>query len=119
MIDDFTSDTQVRTDLQDYLQLLLEMRKDGLNFYANNWKGLLRKLKELSTNADAQHKIICQSIEKGYKSFFPVNDYTKSNKRKIFGENDRISCEQYTEQELEELRKLNEERERQGLRTKF
>lgn len=119
MIDDFTDDTQIRIDLQDYLQLLLEMRKDGLNFYANNWKGLLRKLKELSTNADTQHKIICQSIEKGYKSFFPVNDYTKPNKRKIFGETDRMSCEQYTEQELEELRKLNEERERQGLRTKF
>lgn len=119
MIDDFTDDTQIRIDLQDYLQLLLEMRKDGLNFYANNWKGLLRKLKELSIDADTQHKIICQSIEKGYKSFFPVNDYMKPNKRKIFGETDRMSCEQYTEQELEELRKLNEERERQGLQTKF
>lgn len=119
MIDDFTNDTQIKNDLHEYLQLLLEMRKDGSTFYANNWKGLLRKLKDLSTNTEEQHKIICQSIERGYKSFFPVNDYQSSNRRNKFGESYGVSCEHITEEELEEMRKHNEERARQGLQTKF
>ena len=77
LIDDFTRDTQIRIDLTDYLKVLLEMKQDGYNLYTNVWKGLLRKLDQLSTDPNIQHEIIRQSIERGYKSFFPVNNYSK------------------------------------------
>jgi hypothetical protein len=117
MIDDFTSDTQVRIDLQDYLQLLLEMRNNGYNLYVNTWKGLLNKLNKLSSNSNKQHEIIRQSIERGYKSFFPVNN-TDDNKKK-FGEENGVYCIPITDEQLKEIDKLNEEREKNGLRTYF
>ena len=116
MIDDFTPDTQVRIDLTDYLKLLFEMRKDGFAFYANNWKGLLRKLGRLSKDPKEQHEIICQSIERGYKSFFPVISYSDT-KEKPWEQG--VKCESYTDEELQELRRIDAEREAQGMRTKF
>ena len=116
MIDDFTQDTQVRVDLTDYLKLLFEMRKDGFAFYANNWKGLLRKLSRLSKDPKEQHEIICQSIERGYKSFFPVISYsgTKEKPWEV-----GVSSVAYTDEELAELKRIDAEREAKGLRTKF
>lgn len=106
MIDDFTKDTQVRIDLTDYLKLLFEMRKDGFAFYANNWKGLLRKLKGLSVDPKEQHEIICQSIERGYKSFFPVNSYNNvTNKPWEKG----VKSDTYTEDEKRQLAEAEEE----------
>lgn len=120
LIDDFTRDTQIRIDLTDYLKVLLEMKQDGYNLYTNVWKGLLRKLDQLSTDPNIQHEIIRQSIERGYKSFFPVNNYSKSNdvtKNKPWEEGVRSS--RYTEEELEELEELNRQREQAGMRTRF
>lgn len=106
MIDDFTKDTQVRIDLTDYLKLLFEMRKDGFAFYANNWKGLLRKLKSISKDPKEQHEIICQSIERGYKSFFPVNSYNNvTNKPWEKG----VKSDTYTEDEKRQLAEEEEE----------
>lgn len=120
LTDDFTKDTQIRIDLTDYLKVLLEMKQDGYNLYTNVWKGLLRKLDQLSTDPNIQHEIIRQSIERGYKSFFPVNNYSNSNdvtKNKPWEEGVRSS--RYTEVELEELEELNRQREQAGMRTRF
>ena len=116
IIDDFTQDTQVRVDLTDYLKLLFEMRKDGFAFYANNWKGLLRKLSRLSKDPKEQHEIICQSIERGYKSFFPVISYSGTKEKPWEA---GVSSVAYTDEELAELRKLDAEREAKGMRTRF
>lgn len=116
MIDDFTQDTQVRVDLTDYLKLLFEMRKDRFAFYANNWKGLLRKLSRLSKDPKEQHEIICQSIERGYKSFFPVISYSGTKEKPW---EDGVNSVAYTDEELVELRRIDAEREAKGLRTKF
>lgn len=118
MIDDFTQDTQVRIDLTEYLRLLLEMRKDGYTLYANTWKGLLRKLKELSADSAEQHKIVSQSVERGYKSFFPVNDKTYSNTRNKPWERNVRSLN-YTSDELAQLDELEKQREAQGMQTRF
>lgn len=117
MINDFTDNPQVRVDLQDYLQLLLEMKSDGYNLYANTWKGLLNKLKKLSDNPNKQHDIIRQSIERGYKSFFPANNVDNSKKK--FGEENGVYCVPITDEQLKEIDRLNEEREKKGLRTYF
>ena len=121
MINDFTKDKQVISDLTIYLHILLEMRKDGYSLYTNVWKGLLRKLKELSDDPKEQHLIISQSVERGYKSFYPVNNWKSKEydvtKGKSWEEN--VSCRQATPEELAEIERLNKEREAKGLRTKF
>lgn len=121
MINDFTKDKQVISDLTIYLHILLEMRKDGYSLYTNVWKGLLRKLKELSDDPKEQHLIISQSVERGYKSFYPVNNWKSKDydvtKGKSWEEN--VSCRQATPEELAEIERLNKEREAKGLRTKF
>lgn len=121
MINDFTGDKQVISDLTIYLHILLEMRKDGYSLYTNVWKGLLRKLKELSDDPKEQHLIISQSVERGYKSFYPVNNWKSNNfdvtKGKSWEEN--VSCRQATQEELAEIERLNKEREAKGMRTKF
>lgn len=117
MIDDFTVDTQIRLDLTQYLNVLLEMRKDGYTLYANVWKGLLRKLVELSKNPKEQHEIICQSIERGYKSFFPVNSYSNNLKDKPWEQG--VKSEGYTEEEKRQIEKEREERIARGERVCF
>lgn len=117
MIDSYTTDTQIRLDLVQYLNVLFEMKKDGYILYANVWKGLLRKLNELSTDPKEQHKIICQSIERGYKSFFPVNSYSNNLKEKPWEAG--VSSVAYTDEELAELRRIDAEREAKGMRIKF
>lgn len=112
MIDDFTVDTQVRIDLTQYLNVLLEMRKDGYMLYANMWKGLLRKLAELSKNPKEQHEIIWQSIERGYKSFFPVNSYSNNLKDKPWERG--VKSDGYTEEEKRQLEKEQREMEARG-----
>lgn len=112
MIDDFTVDTQVRIDLTQYLNVLLEMRKDGYILYANVWKGLLRKLAELSKNPKEQHEIIWQSIERGYKSFFPVNSYSNNLKDKPWEKG--VKSDGYTEEEKRQLEKEQQEMEARG-----
>lgn len=117
MIDDFTVDTQVRIDLTQYLNVLLEMRKDGYTLYGNMWKGLLKKLGELSKNPKEQHEIIWQSIERGYKSFFPVNSYSNNLKDKPWERG--VKSDGYTEEEKREIEREREEMEARGERVWF
>lgn len=110
LIDDFTKDTQIRIDLTDYLKVLLEMKQDGYNLYTNVWKGLLKKLNQLSTDPNIQHEIIRQSIERGYKSFFPVNNYSNNyDVRKGKAWEEGISCDTYTEEEKRQIERDREE----------
>ena len=115
LIDDFTNDIQLRTDLTDYLKLLLEMRKDGYVLYTNTWKGILRKLADLSGDDEHRCKIVRQSIERGYKSLFPLN----TRRLKALDTEYGVVSDAYTSEELAELKKLDEEREKNGQRTKF
>lgn len=119
LIDDYTTDTNLRIALIDYLKLLLQMQKDGYQLYTNSWKGLLNKL-DREFDSSERLAVVRQSLERGYKSFFPVSSAKLNSKNKdvLFAEEGVIS-EAYTKEELEELRKLDEERERNGLRTKF
>lgn len=77
MIDDFLQDRldahELKPLLIQYLNLRLEMSEATM--YANQWKGLLNKLlKVWKENPDNEMcDIIQQSIDRGYKSFFPVN----------------------------------------------
>lgn len=118
MINDFTDNEMIRSDLHDYLYLLMEMRKDGKSFYANTWKGLLRKLKEISSDLNIQHDSILYSMQKGYIGFYDPKDRNFSSKttdvRKGKAWEEGLSCETYTEEEKREIDRMTAEREARG-----
>lgn len=86
MINDYTEDTNIRKLLVEYLNLLLEKSKsEHKPLYANQFKGILKKLSDLIANKDNGkiEDIISQSIAKGYVSFFPCstnNNYSSGKK---------------------------------------
>ena len=118
MINDFTDNEMIRSDLHDYLYLLMEMRKDGKPFYTNTWKGLLRKLKEISSEPNIQHDSILYSMQKGYIGFYDPKDRNFSSKttdiRKGKPWEQGVKSETYTEEEKRQIEKERAEREARG-----
>lgn len=115
LINDYTSDAELKDALLKYLRLRLEMKDVPL--YTNSWKGLLNKL-DREFDASERLAVVRQSLERGYKSFFPVSKgYRNSNEDKYAEHN--VVSESYTAEELQELEELDNERRRNGLRTKF
>jgi len=98
--------------LVDYLQLRLQMRDKPL--YANSWKGLLNKL-EREFKERERVRVVLQSIERGYASFFPVSATKKQGKPWEIG----VVSENYTEEEMEDLKKWQDEMRKKGLRVDF
>ena len=111
---DFASWGNIRKLLIDYLQFRISVKDKPL--YTNMWKGMLNKLCELADNdVILYERIIKQSIEKGYLSFYPIKHFSYVSKPWEEG----VTSNQYTEKELEILEELNREREKKGMRTKF
>lgn len=110
---DFSRREKIRKLLIEYLQFRLSVKDKPL--YANMWKGMLNKLCDLcETDIYLYEKVIKQSIERGYLSFYPVKDFSSNKPWE-----DDVTSNQYTEKELEILEELNKEREKKGMRTKF
>ena len=103
MIDEYTQDEELRTALRDYLSDRLAMKDKPI--YANQWKGLLNRLTELSATEDPI-KVVKQSIERAYGGFFPVKEYGNYNRKpnpSVFGEHERMSSKKVTKEEREEI----------------
>lgn len=91
LINDFTEDLQVRKLLVEYYNLLAEM---NCNVYLNQFKGLLNKLTEICNSdtsgknvLDIMKEVIQQSINKGWKNFYPVTSTTYKPKRNSYVDN--------------------------------
>ena len=80
---EFTDNEQLRDLLVTYLKLRLEMTDSPI--YVNQWKGLLNKLAQLADTDSDMMNIVQQSIDRGYRSFFPIT------KRKNQGFTEAIS----------------------------
>ena len=104
----------VRRKLISYLNYRISVQDKPL--YANMWKGMLSKLEELHKQGYGYEPVIDYSLERGYLSFYAPNVY---NDRKNQPWEQGVTCESYTEDELTELRRIDAEREAQGMRTKF
>lgn len=77
LINDFTDNAELRDVLIKYFNLLIEMK---VNLYTNQFKGLLHKLKSLADDEPTMQKIVENSIEHGWKSFYaPNNRYSQNN----------------------------------------
>ena len=69
LIHDFTVDEKLITALVDYLNMLLEADK---SMYTNQFKGKLNRLKQLTEDEKDMIDIVNQSIQYGWKSFYPL-----------------------------------------------
>jgi len=100
-IDNFTHSLVERTCLIEYLELRLAM-KDKPIYGVSQWKGILNKLNELVKSGEDIQKVIKQSIEKGYASFYPVSSskkYDKPQNKDVFSEYGEVSCERSGEED--------------------
>ena len=105
----------IRKLLISYLNYRISIKDKPL--YANMWKGMLNKLCELGQDDVLLYEdIIKQSIERGYLSFYPVKEFSNTKSRPW---EEDVNSSPYSEDELMELDRLNDEREKKGLRTKF
>lgn len=85
-IDDFIDPTQEGSrDIKDLLVQYLNMRFEDreAQIYVNQWRGMLSKLLNIvaQDNCDIR-EVIQQSIERGWKNFYPINQRFK-NKGKV------------------------------------
>ena len=110
-------DTYIHNALIDYLKLRLEMKDKPL--YANSWKGLLNKLDRDFTTNEEKLKVIRQSIERGYASFFPVNTYKQKNTQKDKAWNKNVKMDKITKEELEAEEKWREEMRKKGVQVDY
>ena len=102
--------------LVQYLKMRLEIKDKPL--YKNQWKGILNKLDKIHEEEGQSYKDIVQfNIEKGYASFFPIPAYNKPSKKKDY--NDKLSNEQYTEEERKQIKKWQKEQIAKGERIVF
>lgn len=92
IIDNYTTNLKIRTQLIQYLDLCLEMKSIR---GANQWKGMLNTLDTIHSNNPSVpiDKIISQSIERGWKTFYPVNTSTSNNTN--FSETKEMQSKQY------------------------
>jgi len=122
LTDDFISQhncgNPIRKKLIEYLNYRLSVKDKPL--YTNMWKGMLNKLDLLHKEGYAYESIINFSLERGYLSFYPPSNFSSQSdvtKGKAWEEN--VSCRQATEEELEDIERLNKERKAKGLRVTF
>ena len=115
----YTQNGKLIDSLTMYLKIRLAM-KDKPIYGVNQWKGILNKLsKVIEDNPDmSEEEVVSQSIERGYASFYPVNNsksYSNQKHNKVFAESDSMSCEPCTTSKEERIAIL----EKQGKRTSF
>lgn len=82
VIEGYTDNKALREVLTEHAKLMLSMTADK-PVYANQYKAIVNKLKDLSDDEDVQVKIVKQSMECGWKSFYELKQnksYSKPNK---------------------------------------
>ena len=109
----FTKDTKIQDALTQFLNLQLEIYKEqGKTYYSNIFKSRLNKLKDEFDEKDWL-KVIKTATEKGWQNFYLVQEYDKPRKKKRACD-EGVTCEKYTEEELRESEKWQQEQIAKG-----
>ena len=87
-IESFTDDEELRNVLKEYLSIRLKIQGEKRLLGLGQWKGMLRILGGLKGDKVA---IVNKSIERGWASFFELNDYkyknvANNNNKDVFAE---------------------------------
>lgn len=120
LIDGKTDDAQIRSLLINWLNMLIEKYKDRDRvLYANVFKGKLNMLDKYDEKD--WKEIIEYNLQRGYEGFYPlpVSNYNNYDVRKGKPWEEGVTSNPYSDDELLELRRIDDEREAQGLRTRF
>ena len=113
---DFVCWGNIRKLLIDYLNYRISVKDKPL--YTNMWKGMLNKLCEMcDDNVDMYEQVIKQSIERGYLSFYPVNNFSKN--AGIQSESGARHVPRMTEEDYEEEERRLAELEAKGVQVRF
>ena len=115
-VQDNGNNEELRENLKLYLLYRLEIRDKPL--YTNMWKGMLKKLDSLATDEKDKINIVVQSLNRGYLSFYEVSTY-KSIPQNKKPHNSGVKCVTYSNEELEQIKQMDEDRMKEGRKTKF
>ena len=115
LIDQKTNDTEIRSLLIDWLNMLLEKyRLRNKVLYANVFKGKLNMLDKFD-NKDWK-EIIEYNLQKGYEGFYPIPSYNYRTDLKDKPWEKGVKSEAYTEEEKRQIEREREEMEARGER---
>jgi hypothetical protein len=79
-IDKFTDRDDLREKLIQFLKIRLEVKDKP--FGIESWRGMLTKLDQAVFECQRGYvEVVQQSIDKGWLSFYPINDKPKANKK--------------------------------------
>lgn len=114
-IDEYTENESIRIALREYLSLRLSM-KDKPIYGVNQWKGLLKKLREIcSNNADKALTVIDESIARGWATFVnPTSKYSVTQKSQS-----SVTCEIKTEEDIRQQEEFIEQLKAEGKQWQF
>ena len=70
---EYTSNPELAQLLITYLKMRLEMTDAPM--YVNQWRGLMNQLNKLAHSLEEALAIVQQSINRGYRGFFPAKEY--------------------------------------------
>lgn len=125
VIDDYLTDFADKDKLKELLITYLSVRlsiKDK-PMYLGQWKGLLKKLlmiREENNYSEKQlEKVIMQSIERGYASFYELYNPKAKDNRENFAESSKVKSRAGTEQEIQEEKELIEKLKANGEQWEF
>ncbi len=116
-INDYTDNFELQQLLTTYLKMRLEIKDKQM--YANQWKGLLRKLDKLSDNDSEKCEIVERSIDRGYASFYELPKNKNKQDARDLPWNKGVTSVGYTDEELDELDREEKELNKNGIKTRF
>ena len=110
----FTKNAKLQNALEAFLKLQLEIYKEqGKTYYSNIFKSRLNKLRDEFDEEDWL-KVVKYATEKGWQNFYPIKDYDSKPSRKKRACDEGVTNDKYTEEELKEIRKWQQEQIAKG-----
>lgn len=97
LIDDFTTDAELRKILVTALKQFLDNSKEsGITLYTNNFKGKLNNLKKLTddhgyTDVALAMKIVQQTLDKGWNDFYELKSAKSGKTRNAIADIEHLS----------------------------
>lgn len=87
-------DIELKEILTDYLKMRLAIKDKPM--YVSGWKALIDKLQSLSPNASEQCRIVRQSLENSWATFYPLknNNYKRGQQdQRVFSEFGKVKSD--------------------------
>jgi len=124
LVYEFTDDEVLQEGLIEFLLRCLDNSKEsGKPFYTNTFKGKLNILKGLAEDhgyldVKTAISIVKQTLDNGWNGFYALKN-DNHRKRDMFSQQGIVKSEAYTDAEIAEMNRQDEERKKKGMRVEF